>query len=165
MTSLSKRPPVYKQKSHGIEVAVWKREHEDKAFYSVSATRSYRDSDGNWKTSGSFNLEDRDILMDYLDRAFRDAQARLDADREQRRLEDAKARPLRFAILIGVTRFTVLSAGSISARSSCVNAATGAGTVLLAARATSPSFITLRNTFCALAKSLLRKAQWNRKLG
>ena len=63
MTSLSKRPPVYKQKSHGIEVAVWKREHEDKAFNSVSATRSYRDSDGNWKTSGSFNLEDRDILV------------------------------------------------------------------------------------------------------
>lgn len=89
MTSLSKKGPVYKQKSHGIEVAVWKREHDEKAFYSVSASRSYRDSDGNWKTSNCFNLEDRDILMDYLDRAFKDAQARLDADREQRRLEDA----------------------------------------------------------------------------
>ena len=86
---MSKKGPVYKQKSHGIEVAVWKRTHDDKAFYSVSATRSYRDSDGNWKTSNSFNLEDRDILMDYLDRAFKDAQARLDADREQRRQEDA----------------------------------------------------------------------------
>ena len=75
MTSLSKKGPVYKQKSHGIEVAVWKREHDGKAFYSVSATRSYRDSDGNWKTSNSFNLEDRDILMDYLDRAFKNAQA------------------------------------------------------------------------------------------
>ena len=90
MTSLSKKGPVYKQKSHGIEVAVWARTTEDgKKFYSVSASRSYRDSEGNWKTSNSFNLEDRDILMDYLDRAFKDAQARLDADREQRRLEDA----------------------------------------------------------------------------
>jgi hypothetical protein len=31
MTSLSKKGPVYKQKSHGIEVAVWKREHDGKA--------------------------------------------------------------------------------------------------------------------------------------
>jgi hypothetical protein len=89
MTSLSTKGSVYKQKSHGIEVAGWKREHEDKAFYSVSAARSYRDSDGNWKTSNSFNLEDRDILMNYLDRAFKDAQAQLDADLEQRRLQDA----------------------------------------------------------------------------
>jgi hypothetical protein len=44
MTSLSKKGPVYKQKSHGIEVAVWKRVNDDgKAFYSVSANRSYRD--------------------------------------------------------------------------------------------------------------------------
>ena len=75
MTSLAKRGPVYKQKSHGVEVAVWKRDADDKAFYSVSASRSYRDSDGNWKTSNSFNLEDRDLLMDYLDRAFKFAQA------------------------------------------------------------------------------------------
>jgi hypothetical protein len=47
MTPLSKKDPVYKQKSHGIEVAVWKREHDGKAFYSISATRSYRDSEGN----------------------------------------------------------------------------------------------------------------------
>jgi hypothetical protein len=91
MTSLSKKGPVYKQKSHGIEVAVWKREHDGKAFYSVSATRSYRDSEGNWKTSNSFNLEDRDILMDYLDRAFKHAQARLDADRAKRAEEDMAA--------------------------------------------------------------------------
>ena len=89
MTSLNKKGPVYKQKSHGVEVAVWKRENEDgKAFYSVSATRSYRDSDGNWKTTSSFNLEDKDLLIDYLVRAFRFAQDSLDADREQRRQED-----------------------------------------------------------------------------
>jgi hypothetical protein len=89
MTSLAKRPPVYKQKSHGVEVAVWKRTSEDgKAFYSVSASRSYRDGEGKWKTSNSFNLEGRDILMEYLGRAFKDAQARLNADREKRRQED-----------------------------------------------------------------------------
>jgi hypothetical protein len=64
MTSLSKRLPIYKQKSHGIEVAVWKREHDDKAFYSISVNRSFRDKHGQWQNSNSFNLEDRDILMD-----------------------------------------------------------------------------------------------------
>jgi hypothetical protein len=72
MTSLNQKGPVYKQKSHGIEVAVWKRVNDDdKAFFSISATRSYRDSDGNWKTTSSFNLEDKDLLIDYLVRAFR----------------------------------------------------------------------------------------------
>ena len=65
MTSLSKRPSFYTQKAHGIEVAVWKREHDGKALHSVSTTRSCRDRDGNRKTSGNFHLEDRDILMDY----------------------------------------------------------------------------------------------------
>jgi hypothetical protein len=92
MTSLAKRGPVYKQKSHGVEVAVWKRDSDDgKAFYSVSASRSYRDSEGKWKTSSSFNLEDRDLLMDYLSRAFDHAQARLDADRVKRAEEDMAA--------------------------------------------------------------------------
>jgi len=88
MSSLNKKGPVYKQKSHGIEVAVWRREGENgQAFYSVSATRSYK-KDDKWHTSSSFNLEDRDLLMDYLERAFSHAQARLDADREKRRQED-----------------------------------------------------------------------------
>jgi hypothetical protein len=88
MTSLNKKGPVYKQKSHGIEVAVWKRENDEgKAFYSISATRSYK-KDGEWFTSSSFNLEDRDLLMDYLDRAFKFAQDSADADREKRRQED-----------------------------------------------------------------------------
>lgn len=89
MTSLSKKGPVYKQKSHGIEVAVWRRENsEGKAFFSVSATRSYRDSEGKWQNSNSFNLEDKDLLMDYLSRAFQFAQDCVDADREKRRQED-----------------------------------------------------------------------------
>jgi hypothetical protein len=90
MTSLSKTGPLYKQKKDGIEVAAWKQEHDGKAFYSVSASRSFKDKETDeWKSTNSFNLEDRDILMDYRDRAFKDAQARLDSDREQRRLEDA----------------------------------------------------------------------------
>jgi len=89
MTSLSKKGPVYKQKSHGIEVAVWARTTEDgKKFYSVSATRSYRDKDGKWQNSNSFNMEDRDLLMDYMDRAFKFAQDCVHADREKRRQED-----------------------------------------------------------------------------
>jgi hypothetical protein len=87
MTSLSKNRPVYTQKKNGIEVAVWKQAHEDKPFYSVSVNRSYR-KDGQWHTTNSFNLRDRAILMEFLNRAFDHAQARLDADREKRRLED-----------------------------------------------------------------------------
>jgi hypothetical protein len=87
MTSLSRNRPVYTQKNNGIEVAVWKQAHEEKSFYSISANRSYR-KDGHWHTTSSFNLKDRDILMEMLKHAFDHAQARLDADREKRRMED-----------------------------------------------------------------------------
>jgi hypothetical protein len=45
MTSLSKKPPVYKQKSHGVEVVVWKRVNDDgKAFYRrCQVNSSWRD--------------------------------------------------------------------------------------------------------------------------
>jgi hypothetical protein len=88
MTSLSKKGPVFKLKSHGVEVAMWKWVNDDgKAIYSISASRSYK-KDGEWFTSSSFNPEDRDLLMDYLDRAFKFAQDCVDADREKRRQED-----------------------------------------------------------------------------
>ena len=88
MTSLSKNPPVFKKKFKGIEVALWKREHEGKIYYSVSTNRSYRDKDGDWQNSNSFDLESVDLLIDYLQQAKKLGEDFRAADREKRRQED-----------------------------------------------------------------------------
>jgi hypothetical protein len=88
MTSLSKKGPIFKKKFKGIEVALWKREHEGKTYYSVSNNRSFRDKDGDWQNSNSFDLESVDLLIDYLQQAKRLGEEYRAADREKRRQED-----------------------------------------------------------------------------
>jgi hypothetical protein len=89
MTSLSNKPPVFKKKFKGIEVALWEREHEGKTYYSISTNRSYWDKDGDWQNSNSFDLESVDLLIDSLTQAKKLGQEFQAADHEKRRLEDA----------------------------------------------------------------------------
>ena len=88
MTSLSKKGPIFKKKFNGIEVALWKREHEGKHYYSVSANRSYKAGD-EWKTTSSFDLSEIDLVIDFLTQAKKLGEEYQAADRENRRLEDA----------------------------------------------------------------------------
>ena len=88
MTSLSKKGPIFKKKIKGLEVALWKREHEGKNYYSISASRSYRVGD-EWRTTSSFDLSEIDLVIDFLTQAKKLGEEYAAADREQRRLEDA----------------------------------------------------------------------------
>lgn len=88
MTSLSKKGPIFKKKMKGIEIALWRREHEGKNYYSISANRSYKAGD-QWKTTSSFDLSEIDLVIDYLQQAKKLGEEYAAADREQRRLEDA----------------------------------------------------------------------------
>ena len=48
-------PPVAKIRVGLITANVWERALEDRNFYSVTFERRYRDSEGAWKTSHSFD--------------------------------------------------------------------------------------------------------------
>jgi hypothetical protein len=87
MTSLSKKGPIWKKKIKGIETALWRREHEGRNYYSISANRSYK-VDNEWKTTSSFDLSEIDLVIDFLTQAKKLGEEYLAADREKRRQED-----------------------------------------------------------------------------
>ena len=70
MTSLSKQRPVQEFRGLGnIKVAVWKREHEGRVFYTYGPERGYKDKSGNWKSTSSFSPEEWEVVNGLLERA------------------------------------------------------------------------------------------------
>ena len=58
-TGESAKPPVFKLRDHALNVAGWERTTLDgKTFYNVTFERRYRDAEGNWKSSHSYNADD-----------------------------------------------------------------------------------------------------------
>ena len=52
-----------------ITATIWERKGEKGAFYAVSFDRRYRDSEGNWKSSSSFDANDLPMLSKAADLA------------------------------------------------------------------------------------------------
>ena len=64
-----KSAPVAKA-SVGLQTAsIWKNESEGRVFYNVSFDRRYRDAEGNWKSSHSYNADDLLALAKAADLA------------------------------------------------------------------------------------------------
>jgi len=58
-----KNKPVKKIRAGAISATIWKNEAEVKGkglttFYTVGFERSYKDKDGNWKSTNSLNMAD-----------------------------------------------------------------------------------------------------------
>lgn len=51
-------PPVAKIRVGLITANVWERDRENGTFYAVTFERRYRDNDGSWHTSHSFDTRD-----------------------------------------------------------------------------------------------------------
>ena len=70
MTSLSKKLPAQEFKGvNNIKVAVWRREYEERVYYTYGPERGYKDKDGNWKSTSSFSPEEWDVVNGLLERA------------------------------------------------------------------------------------------------
>jgi len=63
------RPPVAKLRQGLVTATIWQRESDNGSFYSVSFERSYKDSEGQWKTTPSFNAGDLLQLAKLADQA------------------------------------------------------------------------------------------------
>lgn len=48
------KKPVSRITLHPVSAGIWRDEGEKGAFYAVTFERSYRDAEGDWKTSASF---------------------------------------------------------------------------------------------------------------
>ncbi len=68
-TPSTKNAPIAKIKLGRIRANIWQRIVGEDFFYSVSLERNYRDSDGKWRKSQSFNPEDLLALAKVADMA------------------------------------------------------------------------------------------------
>ena len=63
------------QKPHGevrigaVKAAIWQNQAGDRTRYNVTFSKSYRDADGQWKTTHSFGRNDLLVLAKVADRA------------------------------------------------------------------------------------------------
>lgn len=67
MSSASK--PVAKVSLFPISVAIWRNEKDGWPYYSATVERSYKDDDGKWKNTSSFNAGDLLLLAKVADMA------------------------------------------------------------------------------------------------
>ncbi len=68
MSNTSKQPAA-KITMYPITAAIWRNEKDGKAFYSVTIQRSYKNADGDWKSSDSLNEGDLLLAAKVLDLA------------------------------------------------------------------------------------------------
>ena len=68
-TNAPNQPPVAKLRIGSITGSVWQRTHAEGTFYSVSFERRYRDKDGQWHSSQSYNADDLLVLAKLADQA------------------------------------------------------------------------------------------------
>ena len=61
--------PVDEVRLGALKAAIWRNERDNGARFNVTFSRSYRDSDGNWKSTSSFGRDDLLVVAKLADRA------------------------------------------------------------------------------------------------
>jgi hypothetical protein len=62
------KAPIAKLRFGLIYANIWQRTTDEDIFYSVSFERRYRDSDGNWQSTHSYNSDDLLLLAKLADK-------------------------------------------------------------------------------------------------
>ena len=65
----TKNPPVDKVRVGLISASIWENPTEKGNFYNVTFERRYRDTEGNWKSTHSYGLDDLLVLAKIADLA------------------------------------------------------------------------------------------------
>ena len=63
------KPPIAKLRLGLIYANIWQRTTDEDAFYSVSFERRYKDAQGNWQSTHSYNADDLLLLAKLADQA------------------------------------------------------------------------------------------------
>lgn len=62
-------PPVATLRIGLINASIWQRDTENGTFYAVSFERRYKDGEGDWKSTHSYNADDLLVLAKLADQA------------------------------------------------------------------------------------------------
>jgi len=71
MTETENKGPAKKFRAGGIKANVWKNAGETGEYYTVSLERSYKDKQGNWKSTSTLRVNDIPRAALVLEEAFR----------------------------------------------------------------------------------------------
>jgi hypothetical protein len=89
MSNTSK--PAAKVTMYPITAAIWRNENKGQAFYSVTLQRSYKNAEGEWKSSDSLNESDLLLAAKVLDLAHTEITKLRASDRQAQQPEDQAA--------------------------------------------------------------------------
>ncbi len=67
MTSNPK--PVDEVRIGAVKAAIWRNETDNGSRFNVTFSRSYKDSEGNWKSTSSFRRDDLLVVAKVADQA------------------------------------------------------------------------------------------------
>jgi hypothetical protein len=82
------RKPAAKVTLYPITAAIWKN---DSGFYSVTVQRSYKNAEGEWKSSDSFNESDLLLAAKVLDLAHTEISKLRASDRQAQQPDEQAA--------------------------------------------------------------------------
>jgi hypothetical protein len=68
-TTETAKPPVAKLRLGLLNATIWERTTEKGSFHSVTFERRYRDGEGNWHTTHSYDVNDLLTLAKLVDQA------------------------------------------------------------------------------------------------
>ena len=80
--------PVDEVRLGALKAAIWRNERDNGARFNVTFSRSYRDSEGNWKSTSSFGRDDLLVVAKLADRAHSRIFALQREDRKDRQESD-----------------------------------------------------------------------------
>ncbi len=66
---MANQKPFAKVRIGAVKGAIWQNQAGDHTRYSVTFSKSYRDADGQWKTTQSFGRNDLLVLAKVADQA------------------------------------------------------------------------------------------------
>lgn len=67
---MDRNKPIQRFRVGRIQVAVWANKGARGTWFSVTASRSYRNDQGHWQDSNGFALQDLPLLCRVLDQAY-----------------------------------------------------------------------------------------------
>ena len=87
------KKPAARVSVHPVSAAIWRNENAkgDGAFYSVTLQRSYKDAEGKWKNSDSFNENELLLAAKVLDLAHTEISKLRASDRQAQQAEEQAA--------------------------------------------------------------------------
>ena len=63
------KKPTAKISLHPVTAAIWRNENPKGIFYAVTFERSFKDDEGKWQTSSTFNVNELLLLAKLADQA------------------------------------------------------------------------------------------------